>query len=309
MGRSGAYNRSQSSNFIWAVLILKFACMFSIHDCWKTTAEITKISYTGFSNDQSAPEPPRSRKHKGVLLYHRLLERKASARSRMAFAPNGAALLPFASAQSRQAGSPETELRASNSCPKLGYEVSAFSGSIDGRLGSSRSYTSCSWMIAPPNATIIHLKFLYFQLEICCNLLEIYDCFDSFCTNKALISAPLSGNGFPPAITSTTGRIQLILTSSFRSATDGFLASYETLCPSNTYGQVKLGTQDCKPCRSSCPVGKQLYSSCGTGSVVDTTNCECPAGYFSTNTSAACVQCSIICPAGNIAFLHFLFSS
>jgi hypothetical protein len=191
------------------------------------------------------------------------------------------------------------DLRVSNTCPDSRNTLSKFTGSIIGKFVSSKSFGTCSWIIAPPNATNLVLKFESFRLETCCSSLEIYECVDVSCISKSRITEPLSGDVIPAPIYSGTGRMQLILTSMFSSDSNGFQAYYETLCPSNTFGQIKVGLQDCRPCRSSCIAGKQLTSSCTVGSLTDTTTCSCPAGFFSNATLQPCIQCSVQCSAGD----------
>jgi hypothetical protein len=191
------------------------------------------------------------------------------------------------------------DLRASNTCPDSGNTISQFTGSIIGKNFGSKSLSTCTWIIAPPNATNLVLKFESFHLETCCSFLEIYECFDVSCISKSRITEPLSGDVIPAPVYSGTGRMQLILTSIFSSESNVFQAYYETLCPSNTFGQIKVGLQDCRPCRSSCIAGKQLTSSCTVGSLTDTATCSCPAGLFSNTTLQPCIQCSVQCSSGD----------
>jgi hypothetical protein len=192
------------------------------------------------------------------------------------------------------------DLRIVNSCPLSGMTLTPFSGTISGGSSGSRSGSKCTWTIAPPNETALKLSFQSFRLQQCCEYLEIFQCTNQYCDSKTKMAAPVAGSYIPAPIISTTGVIQIVFTSSFRPDLQfgGFEVSYSTLCPSNSYGEVVAGPQDCKPCRTSCVQGKQLSASCAHGASSDNTQSVCPLGFFSENLTSPCKPCNISCAQG-----------
>lgn len=63
-------------------------------------------------------------------------------------------------------------------------------------------------------------------------------------------------------------------------------------CPRYKYQDLK-GQTTCKPCKSSCPEGKELGGTCPMGSTSDTRTCsKCPAGKYKTGTNSdSCSKC------------------
>ncbi len=190
--------------------------------------------------------------------------------------------------------------RAVSDCPSSGTTLTKLSAVFSAGSTGSRSSSTCAWTLAPPNATALKLSFSSFNLQRCCDILEIFQCIDQYCEEKTKIAAPVAGNNIPASIISVTGAMQVVFTSSFGPESEfrGFEASYTALCPLNSYGEIVTGFQDCIPCRTSCMQGKQLAAACALGSSSDTTQCSCPVGFYSDNSTSPCQICTISCLQG-----------
>jgi hypothetical protein len=88
--------------------------------------------------------------------------------------------------------------------------------------GSYGSYASCSWLIAPSNATNVTLEFSSFATEECCDYVYVYDGPDA----SGARLASLSGAGLPPPITSVSGSMFVLLESDGTSSREGFTATF-----------------------------------------------------------------------------------
>ena len=187
-----------------------------------------------------------------------------------------------------------------NPCPQSGEILNLSSGNFT--TGPYGDDWFCTWIIAPPNASLVTLSFSSFVTQAPAfgtlgDWAFIFECTDITCSEVEILGK-FAGtmSQIPYSITSTTGIMRVQFYSDPTWAFNGFVASYTAPCPPGSYGPV-LG--QCKPSRSRCPAGKALdvsaYRSYGT---IYDAGCLCPAGQYSDTIDSPCKQCPGTCKNG-----------
>ena len=200
------------------------------------------------------------------------------------------------------------------SCPQTGSIFTSYHGNVTSGPGIYPFGADCTWIIAPPNVSEVHLIFSRFETEgnaPCClgDQVWVYQCVDIHCivgsAGTTLIASPRGTLAMvPPAIISKSGIMRVSFLADWQDSRTGFFGNFHVPCPAGTYGSHM---PDCTPCTSFCPQGKVLvYTSCGGVGATANNYCACPRGtYESTNTSA-CVPCKESCKAGT-SFTYLCF--
>ena len=88
---------------------------------------------------------------------------------------------------------------------------------------------NCKWMIAPPRASQVYIKFKDFQTESCCDSVRVWQCLDTSCSGNATLLSTLQGS-YPngAVVTSTTGYVLVQFTSDFSVTSAGFQAHWSS---------------------------------------------------------------------------------
>jgi hypothetical protein len=85
---------------------------------------------------------------------------------------------------------------------------------------------SCTWMLAPPAASVISITFTEFSTQPGKDLVRVFQCTDIGCSEQQLL-AELSGTySSAQAVTSTTGYMKVEFTSDGSVNYDGFIATW-----------------------------------------------------------------------------------
>ncbi len=100
------------------------------------------------------------------------------------------------------------------------------SGSFDDGSGSDNyaNYSDCEWLIQPPGANQVSLRFLEFETEDECDFVFIYD----GATTSAPLLAEYSGYGIPYPVTSTGGSMLVHFVTDGSVTDAGWSAVYDT---------------------------------------------------------------------------------
>lgn len=109
--------------------------------------------------------------------------------------------------------------------------ISTCSGTItDGSSGVYNNNMSCTWLIAPANATSVSITFTNFNTEQDYDFVRVY--------NGSNASAPLlgqySGSSLPGTLTANSGQMFVRFTSDVTITSDGFSANYSCTAPTPT---------------------------------------------------------------------------
>jgi hypothetical protein len=102
------------------------------------------------------------------------------------------------------------------------------SGSFSDGSGTANyaNNANCQWMIAPPGATRITLRFPEFSTQTRVDFVRVYQCTDVYCSQQQQL-VELSGR-YPvvQGLTSTTGFVKVVFTSDGSVSFDGFTAAW-----------------------------------------------------------------------------------
>jgi hypothetical protein len=105
------------------------------------------------------------------------------------------------------------------------------SGSFSDGSGTANyaNNANCQWMIAPPGATRITLRFPEFSTQTRVDFVRVYQCTDVYCSQQQQL-AELSGR-YPvvQGLTSTPGFVKVVFTADGSVGFDGFTASWSTV--------------------------------------------------------------------------------
>lgn len=104
--------------------------------------------------------------------------------------------------------------------------LTAPSGTITDGSGNS-DYTNrvrCSWLIRPPGASFVRLRFTEFNTEANYDFVRIYD---GTTTNAALLGS-YSGRNLPPTLTANSGAMLIVFTSDSSITRAGWTATYSS---------------------------------------------------------------------------------
>ena len=109
-------------------------------------------------------------------------------------------------------------------CPPQKSEVG-----VIGRTPESGTYDNSEqmyWLVAPENAVKIILKFNFFQTELKCDFLSIYQCQYQNCSADISLLGKFSGSELPYPITCLSGAMLIVWTSDHNTTLSGWNASY-----------------------------------------------------------------------------------
>jgi len=118
-----------------------------------------------------------------------------------------------------------------SSCPfrESGEVLTASNGSIGDGPFTTYTNMNCQWIIAPPGAASVTLNFTAFSTQSGADFIRVFSCQDSSCsTNLELPGSPFTGKSVPGPVTSSTGVMEVTLTSGGGLTADGFRAFYQS---------------------------------------------------------------------------------
>jgi hypothetical protein len=127
------------------------------------------------------------------------------------------------------------QLQTSRQCIGCGTDcgmLSTSNGTFSDGSGAANyvAYSTCEWLIAPPGALEITLRFTEFSTQAANDVVRVYQCTDVYCTQQQQL-AELSGtySGIQ-TIKATTGFMSVVFTTDGSVNAAGFAANWSSVC-------------------------------------------------------------------------------